>query len=723
MHRFEVGELGYRSWLGIGVEAMSEGQPIGIVAGDSRPDTFVFSVDPSYIPPLYDYVYVELEEIPPGEPEPRRVKVVAQIRNIRRVSIGLSPEHPWPVLKNLSMPHGNDTVIAVAKVLGYKWKGRIYYPRRAPPVGSWVYLADDKLLEDFYSVDEERRLWIGYLVSRPTVRAYLDVEGLKRHMAIIAATGAGKTWTSIVLIEELLKKGATVLVLDPHGEYVAIKRSITRLGTEYADRVVVLKGRKDQEGDILYRVSVLDLSEDELATIAGVPSRATRIRAVIGGAKRVATQLAKLLGRPNLAGLKGIRNIIGCAIDAVEMVKMQSRKLEDYTRQFLRQLSLTLGLGDKSEELKMVAADEMFQRSIRRLWLALRKDTEPGYDAIRYIEELRKIGVYGVKPIRVEEFLKPGTVTIFNLAGLRTEVQDHLVYNILTRVFMARVRYIRGLKGEVYPYPVIIVMEEAHKFIPPKTVRQTRTREIATIIASEGRKFGVHLIAITQRPSRVDQDILSQMQSQIVLRIVNPRDQDAVRDAGEQLSQDLLENLPGLNTGEAVIVGPVVPAPIMVRVRDRVLDYSGADLILVKEWMQSFEAEKLAREYAVEAALKLSRILGGAFNANSLDDALTKLIGRRVKMSTVHEALLILARGHVWASYDELNGVVAGEADGVEVKVVLQDGLIQCSLCGQKACAHAVAVVLRAVLDDLLSMPRTGEPWEWWYKNAGGVED
>jgi len=703
---------------------MNKGQPIGIVAGDSRPDTFVFSVNPSYIPPLYDYVYVELEEVPPGEAEPRKVKVIAQIRSIRRVGIGLSPEHPWPVLKNLSMPHGNDTIVAVAKVLGYKWKERIYYPRRAPPVGSWVYLADDRLLEDFYSVEEERRLWIGYLVSRPTVKAYLDVEGLKRHMAIIAATGAGKTWTSIVLIEELLKKGATVLVLDPHGEYVAIKKSVARLGSEYVNRVIVLKGRKDQEGDILYRVSVVDLSEDELATIAGVPSRATRIRAVIGGAKKVATQLAKLLGKPALAGLKGIRNVIGCAIDAVEIAKSQSRKLEDYTVQFLRQLGLMLGLGDKSEELKMVAADEVFQRGVRRLWLALRKDTEPGYDAIRYIEELRKIGVYGVKQIRVEEFLKPGTVTIFNLAGLRAEVQDHLVYNILTRVFMARVRYIRGLKGETYPYPVIIVMEEAHRFIPPKTVKQTRTREIATVIASEGRKFGVHLIAITQRPSRVDQDVLSQLQSQIVLRIVNPRDQDAVRDAGEQLSQDLLENLPGLNTGEAVVVGPVVPAPIMVRVRDRVLDYSGTDLVLVKEWMQSFEAEKLAKEYAIEAALKLSRILGGTFDTNNLDEALTKLIGKRVKMPTIHEALLILAREHVWASYDELNGVVTGEAGTVEVKVVLQDGLIQCSTCGQKVCAHAVAVVLRAVLDDLLSTPRTEGLWEWWYNDTTrNIED
>ncbi|MEB3852030.1 MAG: hypothetical protein LRS49_05600, partial [Desulfurococcales archaeon] len=75
------------------------GQLVGVVSGDSKPDYFVFSVDPDAIPPLYDYVYVEMDEVPPGEEEPVRVKVLAQIRGVKRYALGMSPDHPWPVLR------------------------------------------------------------------------------------------------------------------------------------------------------------------------------------------------------------------------------------------------------------------------------------------------------------------------------------------------------------------------------------------------------------------------------------------------------------------------------------------------------------------------------------------------------------------------------------------------------------------------------------------------
>lgn len=700
------------------------GEPIGMVTGDSKPDQFVFSVDPESIPALYDYVYVETVENPPGSDSLVNVKVLAQIRGIRRLALGVTPEHPWLVLRNLSLPRGSDTVVAFAKVLGYKWRGRIYLPRRAPPVGSWVYLAPDDLLEDFYSVEPERRLHVGSLISRPSVSAYLDIEGIKRHVAIIAATGAGKTWASIVLIEELLKKGATIVVLDPHGEYTAMKRTIHKLGPSYANSVRVIKARKDQEGDIQYKISIASMSAEELATIAGIPSKATRIRSVIGGAKRVSLWLAKWTKENQWLSLKGLIKIIQASIDAAEAVKLQggSSSLEVFAQRFLQRLAREAAKAELEKALKirklgeLAAVDEGLVRSVRRLWLALNRDTMPGYDAIRYLEELRRIGVYGVSTVPIDVLLEPGTVTVINLAGLRAEVQDHVVFNIMKRIFEARLRHTRGIEGESYPYPVVLVVEEAHRFMPPPTKKQTRSRDVAATIASEGRKFGVFMIAITQRPSRIDPDVLSQLQGQIILRIVNPRDQEAVRDSSEQISQDLLDNLPGLNNGEAVVVGPLAPSPLMIRLRDRVLAYGGGDISLVEAWGSTREDLQLVEEARREVLKKTGVLLGQEFTR--LDEALAALTGLDFSHDDVERGLRYLVRGSVWAGFTSTTGLVYGEvivdSNNYEVTINLPEQRFRCDCGSKKPCSHAAAVLIRAILDDLVRVEnrKIESPWE-----------
>lgn len=698
-------------------------QLIGIVTGDARPDYFIFTADPDNIPPLYDYVYVETKEVPPGETEPVTVKVLAQIRSIKRSAIGVSPEHPWPVLRNLSLPRGSDTVIAGAKVLGYKWRGGIYYPRHAPQVGTWVYLAPDKLLEEFYSVDEPRRLHVGFLISRPSVPAFLDLEGVKRHVAIIAATGAGKTWASVVMIEELLKKGATVIVLDPHGEYTAMKRTAHRLGRGFENSVRVIKGHREQDGDIQYSISVADMTAEELASIAGVPSKATRIRSVIYGAKQLSRWVAEATGEHKWRGLKGIIRIIHAAIDAAEITRAQGNtRLDVFAQNLANKLLARIGkdpdeikaLQKKLKELSVL--DEGVGKGIRRLWLSLGRDTSPGYDAIRYLDELVRIGVYGTRTIPLDVLLEPGTVTVINLAGLRAEVQDHLVYNILYRVFSARLRYLRRLPGESYPYPVVVVLEEAHRFVPPRTQRQTRSRDIVATIASEGRKFGVFLVAITQRPSRLDPDVLSQLQGQIILRIVNPRDQEAIRDSSEQVSQDLLDNLPGLNTGEAVVVGPLSPAPIMMRLRDRVLSYSGGDISLVEAWSGTRSDLRVVEELRREVLDKVSMMTNSEYS--SVSEALSELTGLDISPSAADHGLRLIVRESVWAGFNEELGVVYGEVnyhDGrsCEIRVDLEAKRATCSCCGERICGHVVAVIIRALLDNVLvsSTGASEEPW------------
>jgi DNA helicase HerA-like ATPase len=103
-------------------------------------------------------------------------------------------------------------------------------------------------------------------------------------------------------------------------------------------------------------------------------------------------------------------------------------------------------------------------------------------------------------------------------------------------------------------------------------------------VAAEGRKFGVFLVVITQRPSKIADDTLSQCASQLIMRLTNPDDQKAVQRASEVISQALLENLPGLNQGEVVVLGRLTRIPAMVKVSGRVGAEGGADINLVERF-------------------------------------------------------------------------------------------------------------------------------------------
>ena len=130
--------------------------------------------------------------------------------------------------------------------------------------------------------------------------------------------------------------------------------------------------------------------------------------------------------------------------------------------------------------------------------------------------------------------------------------------------------------------PVFVVLEEAH-ILAPKD-RPTMSKLWIGRIAREGRKFGVGLCLVSQRPKGLDVDSLSQVNNMIILKLVEPSDQRHVQQASEQLSEDLLRQLPALNVGEAVIIGPMLPFPAMVKIDKFEGRLGGSDINVLEEW-------------------------------------------------------------------------------------------------------------------------------------------
>lgn len=514
---------------------------VGRIVEEATPESFVFVASREACPPKYEYVTVRSRELVGGNEG--EVHVLAQVTKVFSRSAAYSSDLDLEALQRVYQVGIDDAnLLCKARVLGFiaEEDGRktVLMPRRALLPGNPVYLAPDELVREFFSYDPEEGLRVGCLVTRPSVDVYLSVNGFRRHVAVIAQTGAGKSYTVGVLLEELLRLGATAVVIDPHADYVFLSRDRDMRRHEYSSRIQVFRnpnssGRYDpSQLDNTHELTVKfsELEPYEIASIAGMPEQWTNVQRAL---KKAIDLLRKNGGDYTLDDLLGVLN----------------------------------EMSQSGGSIERAAAFRAYNRVVR----------------------LKRFKVFGDRTTSVEdEILKPGFVSVLDLSGLNDASQDYITSWILDSIFRLR------RDGE-FDQPVFVVVEEAHRFVPAKERRGRSTLSSAIIntIASEGRKFGVFLTLVTQRPSRIDSDSLSQCNSQIILRITNPADQQAVAAASERLSLELMEDLPGLNVGEAVIVGELTRVPVIVKVRRRLTREGGADIDLVGELRRTRQALNL----------------------------------------------------------------------------------------------------------------------------------
>jgi hypothetical protein len=350
----------------------------------------------------------------------------------------------------------------------------------------------------------------------------LSIKGFRRHLAIIAQTGSGKTYLAGIIVEELLRKGGTIIMLDPHADYVFLSRKIDGKRHELSDRMTVFRSPASTgrytEADVgkiePYEICFSDLDLDEIRLLSGISRHYTNI---VSGLQR-----------------------------ALDELKTQKKVFQ--VEDLLEELENAGKWKDQKVDPKVI---------------------DGARSAVKYLARLIKMRVFTDASTSIGQMLRPMHLSVVDLSGLDDEVSDYIAYRILSDA------YEKVSSGE-FDYPVFVFVEEAHRFIP--VTGSTHSSRMIKKIAAEGRKFGVFLVVITQRPSKVHSDALSQCNSQIVMRITNPKDQEAVAASSERLGEALLDDLPGLNTGEAVIVGEMTRAPIMARIRKRVTREGGSDV-------------------------------------------------------------------------------------------------------------------------------------------------
>ncbi len=202
------------------------------------------------------------------------------------------------------------------------------------------------------------------------------------------------------------------------------------------------------------------------------------------------------------------------------------------------------------------------------------------------------------------EMIKNGKINVVNLVELTERQANIAVSFYLEELLDDRKMAMRQRKGSKkkdtkdpkFPAPVLVVLEEAHVFVPKD--EDTETKYFASKVAREGRKFGLGLVIVSQRPRGIDANILSQMGSLAVMRMMQQDDQMQVSAASESLSRDLIDQLTSLNPGEAIFAGQWVNLPTFVKIDEVKERKIGGDLKAVEEWNRLAEINRIAKESA-----------------------------------------------------------------------------------------------------------------------------
>ncbi|MFC2045420.1 helicase HerA domain-containing protein [Chloroflexota bacterium] len=419
--------------------------------------------------------------------------------------------------------------------------------KTVPSHFSVVNQATQADVELVFGSEDEKRFYIGTPLDMET-KVCLNLEELvKRSNGVFGKSGTGKTFLTRLLLIGMLQKGKAVnLVFDMHNEY----------GWEGSSE----GGRKVKALKQLFQSKVAVFTLDE---------ESSRRR-------RVSTDFVVRIGYDEIEpeDIELLRQTLNLTEASVQAVYQLAREFGDR-----RWIEATLALADSEETkelLNRLSIHEGTYRNLRR-----------GLETIRRLPFLTPHATDDAVR-RVLEYLDRGINVVLEF-GRYTDVTAYiLVANMLTRRIHAqyRERMEKAIGEDIAPpHPLVITIEEAHRFLNPGLASQT----IFGTIAREMRKYNVTLLVIDQRPSGIDDEVMSQIGTKITCLLDNERDIDSVL-TGVSGRNELKSVLAKLESKQqALIFGHAVPMPVVVRTREYGSAESYQDLIPAEKTEKDIE--------------------------------------------------------------------------------------------------------------------------------------
>lgn len=415
-----------------------------------------------------------------------------------------------------------------------------------------VYLTPRSELASIYGRGNEHSIAVGEHVGAGGAPCYLDMdELLGKHTAILGSTGAGKSGAVAAILHAVIDHGPAnkygewnprIVILDPHNEYASAFPNHTRLSSD--------------ERTLNLPYWMLDLEET--------------IQLIIGKSEHGASAQTQVLKNALLAARSlGARTLnldpANYTVDSPIPYEIGNPSGLDNLGQRDQVLD-TNGLVGQINDLrpkdsKDKSKHEEFNKLIRKIDSLMRDGrlqfmmtpwvANPDNDLLTQVMGQFLVG--------------DNPITIIDLSGVPNEVAGAASSAIARTLFAAK---LWQSAEERQDSPVLLVCEEAHRYVPNRGEAQyAAARDAIQRLAKEGRKYGIGLMLVSQRPSEVDATVLSQCNSWVVLRITNESDREHVRSVLPDSLTGLTKVLSGLRQREAIIVGQATSLPSRILIR------------------------------------------------------------------------------------------------------------------------------------------------------------
>lgn len=567
-------------------EELAQWRAVGTVVGNAGIAEFTFILK-QFQARVGDIVALGME-IPTDQPEKQaRIYVWARITDIRR----FNPFFPFEAAQEIAgegisledtvLSGTRDQLEAKALILGATTESNLksMFPLTYPvkPASTVFDPPTDAVRAVLIGGREnQRNIRLGTLITRKDVGVDISAASLvARHLAILAMTGGGKTVAARRIIRELIGLRYPLLILDPHGDYIGLSKCSDLLKKEAPGCNIKL----------FYPELLIQRDGEDLVT-------------------KLILQMTNGITEPQAEYLRGLY---------ARKKTTEGRSALAYIGQLLDQAQADIG----NDHAPAGAGRGNWKPTVGAIIRSLRIVHEKLQRMQRTSEKMRKspkLRGLTFEPLpnpfgQPEKIISPSQVSILYLGGYDHVTQCSIAAITLETLFEFRA----SLTGQIAPF--LSVIEEAHTFIPSAREGTEDAVSLPVIrrIITEGRKFGTGLVLISQRPSRLDETIVSQCNSYLILRLVNPRDQSFVRSIMENLTEADARMIPGFGPGQGIVSGQIVRFPLPVKVdmdeELRLAEIGDEDFFeQAKDWKP--DASSSTRDAMAESMRKVSQSRG-----------------------------------------------------------------------------------------------------------------
>ncbi|MFS4504707.1 ATP-binding protein [Clavibacter sp. Sh2141] len=466
-------------------------------------------------------------------------------------------------------------------------RGADSYPRI--DADCWVIEAENlqKLMGLLsHQVPENERLTLGNFVADRSAIAVADGNRLfQRHAALLGSTGAGKSWAVALILEKASAlKYPNLIVLDMHGEYAPLAEDTNGFASRL--RIADPGDIDTHASDALFLPAWL-LNQEEMQALLldrseeNAPNQAARLAKHIRDLKR---EKLLELGRDALSERFTVDSPV--PFDVAELLK----RLRNDDTQMVQGSGSALKQGPFFGKLSRFISRLESRLEDRRFSFMFNPPED--HNEYEWLEELAA-KLLGTQP----------GIKIIDFSSVPSDILPVIV-GVLTRLLYDVHFWIEDTERT----PVTIVCDEAHLYIPAEAKSATESRALVVFekIAKEGRKYGVSLLVVSQRPAEVSATVLSQCNNFIVLRLTNERDQGVIRRLMPDSLESLTSSLPLLDVGEALLLGDAIILPTRIRLNVPTIKPTSATLNFWTEWSIN-EADGESIKRAVEAMRSQSK--------------------------------------------------------------------------------------------------------------------